>query len=249
MHSFVNYFGGKWALARRYGPPQRPHVIEPFAGFAGYSTYWEPKQVTLIEKDPRLIAIWHYLQRVTAREIMRLPTEIDSVDGLRACEEAKMLIGFWFNRGLAKPAKQRSQWARHDRHRFGYWGQKIRARIAGQVERIGHWQIIEGDYTAAPDIEAHWFIDPPYRYHHQHYAVNSVINYGELAEWALSRKGYVQVCEGTEGRWLPFQPFAIVTTGACHGKQGGFFAEAIYEFESVHNTNAPCARTNNRRTA
>jgi site-specific DNA-adenine methylase len=231
MHPFVNYFGGKWALARRYGPPQRPHMIEPFAGFAGYSTYWEPEQVTLIEKDPRLIAIWHYLQRVTAREIMRLPTEIDSVDGLRVCEEAKMLIGFWFNRGLVEPAKQRGNWARHDQYRFRYWGQKIRVRIAGQVERIRQWQIIEGDYTAAPDIDAHWFIDPPYR-NNGKYRVNG-IDYAKLAEWALSRKGVVQVCENTEARWLPFEPFTLVNTGACHGGPG-FSAEAIYEFESAH---------------
>ena len=32
VKTFVNYYGGKWRVARDYGPPQRQHVIEPFAG-------------------------------------------------------------------------------------------------------------------------------------------------------------------------------------------------------------------------
>ena len=52
MKCFANYFGGKTKLARRFGPPQREHVIEPFAGLAGYASYWLPRQVTLVEKRP-----------------------------------------------------------------------------------------------------------------------------------------------------------------------------------------------------
>jgi site-specific DNA-adenine methylase len=32
MQPFFSYYGGKWKLAERLGPPQRDHVIEPFAG-------------------------------------------------------------------------------------------------------------------------------------------------------------------------------------------------------------------------
>jgi hypothetical protein len=159
---------------------------------------------------------------------MRLPTEIETVDGLRVCEEAKMLIGFWFNCGVSGPRKRRSNWARHDRHRFSYWGQKVRARIARQVEKIRHWQIIEGDYTAAPDIDAHWFIDPPYQNMGKHYAVNGV-NYGQLADWCKQRLGHVQVCESPEARWLPFEAFAVLTTGKCGQRKRGFSAEGIFE--------------------
>jgi site-specific DNA-adenine methylase len=223
MLPFVNYYGGKFRLAPDYGRQQRPHVIEPFAGFAGYSTYWEPAQVTLVEKDARLIAIWKYLQRASPQEIMRLPIDIETVDGLRICEEAKWLIGFWFDRGLSKPRRRRSA--------LSYWDQKVRARIARQVEKIRHWQIIEGDYSTAPDIEAHWHIDPPYQGAGKHYAVNG-IDRAQLADWCKQRRGYVQVCESPEADWLPFEPFAIVTAGACHGnRKRGFSAEAIFEFE------------------
>jgi len=50
MQPFFLYFGGKWKLARRLGAPRHPHVIEPFAGSCGYSVYWSPPQVTIIER-------------------------------------------------------------------------------------------------------------------------------------------------------------------------------------------------------
>jgi hypothetical protein len=96
--------------------------------------------------------------------------------------------------------------------------------------KIRHWQIIEGSYENAPDIEAHWHIDPPYRNSGKHYPVNG-IDYTALAAWCKQRRGYVQVCESSEANWLPFQPFAIVNTGACHGGRG-FSAESIYEHDT-----------------
>jgi hypothetical protein len=227
MRPVALYFGGKWALARRYGPPQRRHVIEPFAGFAGYSTYWEPEQVTLIEKDPQIVAVWKYLQRVSANEIMAIPTEIDSVDELHACEEAKWLVGWWFNRATKEPAKQRSRWARSDKYRNLFWGAQIRRRIANQVEKIRHWQVTEGTYEQAPDADAHWFIDPPYPITGRHYRCNH-IDYAQVAQWCQTRRGYVQVCSNSESSWLPFRLF---TLGNNH-RTRRFACEGIYEFET-----------------
>ena len=102
MQPFFLYFGSKWKLAERLGPPQRDHVIEPFAGSAGYSVFWEPKKVTLIERDPVVCGVWKFLQRTSPTELMRLPSNISHVDELpsRVCQEARSLIGFWFNHGL-----------------------------------------------------------------------------------------------------------------------------------------------------
>jgi hypothetical protein len=47
-------------------------------------------------------------------------------------------------------------------HNWGGWNARSRERIASQVERIRHWQIVQGDYAKAPDVDATWFIDPPY---------------------------------------------------------------------------------------
>jgi hypothetical protein len=166
MQPFFKYFGGKWKLAKRYGRPMCRHVIEPFAGAAGYSVYWEPKEVTLIEHNPIVYGVWSYLRRVSAAEVLRLPANINHVDELpsRVCQEARWLIGFWFNTALVKPAVSRSSWALTPRMSASYWGETIKRRIAIQVDKIRHWEIIEGSYEDAPGVKAHWHIDPPYNW-------------------------------------------------------------------------------------
>ena len=164
MQPFFKYFGSKWKLARLYCRPRCEHVIEPFAGDAGYSVYWEPKKVTLIELNPVVHGVWKYLRRVSAREVMRLPSNITHVDELppRVCQEAKWLIGFWFGEEVTKPAVCRSNWARTPILAARFWSETIKRRIASQVDHIRHWEIIEGSYEDAPDVKAHWHIDPPY---------------------------------------------------------------------------------------
>jgi hypothetical protein len=231
MRTFVNYFGGKWLLARHYGPPQRDHVVECFGGFCGYSTYWEPPRVTLIEKDPTVIGVWRYLQRASREEILSIPTDINHVDELHGPQEQKSLVGFWHDTGMRVPAKQRNNWARTEpNRRFRYWGPKIRRRIADQVDRIRHWTIIEGDYRDAPDVIGHWFIDPPYSGTGHLYRFNG-IEYPALAEWCRQRRGYVQVCEAEGATWLPFKPFLLGNGYSHRGR--GFSAEALYEFETT----------------
>lgn len=41
---------------------------------------------------------------------------------------------------------------------------EISKRIMAQnLYKVKHWEIINGDYTEAPDIKATWFVDPPYK--------------------------------------------------------------------------------------
>ena len=223
MRTFCVFYGGKWKLARYYGPPQYEHVIEPTAGFAGYSTYWEPKFVTLVERDPVIAGIWRYLIKATAKEILSLPVDIDSLDELPSsvCQEARDLIGFWFNRRCIKPAKRRGNWARSARNHLLFWDSPIRYRIASQVEKIRHWRVIEGDYTAAPNIEAHWFVDPPYEVAGVSYTHNQ-LDRTALAQWCRARKGFVHVCENDGATWLPLEPFALVNSPRGRGRAHGY---------------------------
>lgn len=80
--------------------------------------------------------------------------------------------------------------------------------MAENLFKIKHWRIISGDYTLAPDIEATWFIDPPYKEDAgKGYRYSSkLINYQKLAEWAKNRKGEIIFCEGNCGDYLPFNP-------------------------------------------
>jgi hypothetical protein len=64
------------------------------------------------------------------------------------------------------------------------------------------------DYSMSPDIEATWFIDPPYKGDGgMGYRFSSkMLDYNKLAEWVENRKGEVICCEGLNGDYLPFEP-------------------------------------------
>jgi hypothetical protein len=227
MQPFFRYFGGKWQLSRRYGAPRREHVIEPFAGAAGYSVFWEPPEVTLIELNPVVYGVWKFLQRVSPAEVLRLPSNISHVDELpsRVCQEAKWLIGFWFNDGLTKPAASRSNWARRPIRAASYWSESIKRRIASQLDNIRHWKITEGSYHQAPNVDAHWHIDPPYDNSAGRLYPFHSIDRGSLAHWCQSRRGWVQVCGNDGATWLPFRPASLLKTH----RGRGYSVEALYE--------------------
>ncbi len=88
------YYGSKWRDAKRYGAPRFDHVIEPFAGSAGYSTFYAPRRVRLFDTDPYVVGVWRYLIATPASEILALPDlEVgQSVDSLKLPQEARWLL-------------------------------------------------------------------------------------------------------------------------------------------------------------
>jgi hypothetical protein len=236
MRPLFLFFGAKWRLAKSLGPPQRDTIVEPFAGSAGYASYWaeRARRVTLVDIDPVIAGLWRYLIRVREREILALPTNIDDLDQLppRTCQEARHLIGLWFNRAMPKPQQRRSQWAREPRYASQFWCETIKHRIASQLQYIRHWQIIEGSYERAPNIVAHWSIDAPYELSGKHYERNH-IDRTALARWCRTRKGFVQVLESDDADWLPFEHFGQTNSFRAHGfRAHGYSQEALYETEN-----------------
>lgn len=141
------------------------------------------------------------------------------------------MIGFWLACGISAPRGRRSSWAVNKLYDNpgSVWSEKTRQRIADQVDKIRHWRVIEGDYTLAPDIEAHWVIDPPYQEAGHTYPVHD-IDYNALSEWCKSRKGTVFVHEAEGADWLPFQPFHVAR--ATNGKKRkGVSREVIWTNE------------------
>lgn len=209
LRPFLSYYGGKWMIARRYPPPLSQTIIEPFAGAAGYSTRYPDRQVILVDSNPAVAGVWDYLIRTPAREITRLPLlePGQTTTDLRVCQEARWLIGWWVNKGAATPHLSLSAWAREPRYASQFWGPKIRARIASQVDRIRHWRVIHGHYTEAPTIrDATWFIDPPYQSDAGRRYPHNRISYPALAAWCKARTGQIIVCEHEGADWLPFTP-------------------------------------------
>lgn len=111
LRPFFGYYGGKWRDAlKNYPAPRHGTIVEPFAGSAGYAMRYPDRRVVLCERDPILVAVWRYLIAVSPEEILRIPDLPvgGSVDDIDACEEAKYLIGFWLNRGIAYPRRTAS---------------------------------------------------------------------------------------------------------------------------------------------
>jgi site-specific DNA-adenine methylase len=210
MRPFFPFYGSKWNMARYYPEPIWSHTIEPFAGAAGYSTFYEPASADLFDADPIIAGIWRYLLTVTPKEIMalpELPNVGDNVDDFNIPQEARWLIGFWLNRGSASPKKSRTAYsARSDRGQLN-WGLKAKERIAKQLPLIEFWTITEDDFEASGSSDdATWFIDPPYVDKGKFYRVK-FSDHERLGRWAKARNGQVIVCEGPGADWLDFRPF------------------------------------------
>lgn len=222
LRPFFPYYGGKFRAAPRYPEPLNDWIVEPFAGSAGYSLRYPDRQVVLVEACPDIAAIWTYLTLASPREILRLPllepgqTAADA----KAPAEARVLIGMWLDPGSTHPKPNR-RFTVDPRYGSLKWGARARERIASQVDRIRHWIVKCGDYTAAPrKVRATWFIDPPYQRMGVHYRFGSNrIDYSSLAHWCKRQRGQVIVCEGSGGDWLPFESFGLMRAKRGHAPE------------------------------
>lgn len=224
LRPFFKFFGGKHRIAARYPAPEGDTIVEPFAGSAGYSTLYHDRNVVLVERDAEIASVWRYLIRAKPAEIRRLPLlRLDqTLDDLRRVPpEARALIGFWLRSGSTYPRKKPGAWMRSEKWPDRFWGEKVRERIASQVDRIKHWRIVEGSYEQAPDVKATWFIDPPYEVSGKSYRHGSnAIDYRDLARWVHERKGLVIACEQAGARWLPFRFLATAKANRAKGGDG-----------------------------
>jgi site-specific DNA-adenine methylase len=194
------YYGRKKQIIKHYPNPNYDIIIEPFAGSAAYSLHgdnWQ-KKVILIEKDAKVAAIWKWLiEEATLEEIKKLP---DLKVGDRSSEflhiiHAATKMAFHFKTIKVTPVLARN------------W--EISKRVfLSNLHKIKHWKMICDDYSKAPNVEATWFIDPPYQgesgmgYRHS----SQFLDYQKLAQWALNRKGEIICCEGQTANYLPFRP-------------------------------------------
>ena len=212
LRPFWRYYGGKWRNAPHYPPPEHDTIVEPFAGAAGYSLRYPHKRVILIDANPKIAAIWRYLIATSAEDVRALPDipEGGTVNDCDMPQAARWLAGFWVSGGSATPKRSPSKWADRgaDVHNWSGWNNKSRERVASQVDRIRHWQIIEGDYRDAPDIEATWHVDPPYSTKAGSYYPSQPDGFPALGEWCRARRGLVMVCEQDGADWLDFKSLA-----------------------------------------
>ena len=210
LKPFFTYFGGKYRLAPKYPKPLYGTIIEPFAGSAGYSLRYPDREITLNDLDPVISGIWEYLIKVKEDEVLALPSHVENIgDFPDLTETQKNLIGYWLQTGRPTPSKVLRKLSKGNELR---WGDRVKERIVSQLQFIRHWNITSKSYLELPNIEATWYIDPPYENAGKAYNLNKM-NYEDCASFCKSRKGQVIVCEAAGASWLPFKPFADIHSG------------------------------------
>lgn len=217
------FYGGKRRLARFYPPPQHSVVVEPFAGSAAYSVrHLQPvkgrravERAILIEKDPRVCDTWKRLLELEPQELLdyRIP------EAGERTSDFLVMTAACSNR-IARTAEMTVT------KRMPIVLNRMLRQVAAVLPYIkGRVEIIQGDYRAAPDIEASWFIDPPYHVHGRPqsrgmgYAegCNSYsLDYEALAKWCRERRGQKIVCEQEGAAWLPFHHLRLARNSIGH---------------------------------
>lgn len=209
-----SYYGSKSKIVKFYPHPKYDLIIEPFAGSAWYSVVHRHKKVLLNEKYEVLYNIWNWLIHEANSDLILSYKDFflgQDISQMSLSKPHKDLIGFCINRGSISPKSIVQKWSCQVVSKPDWASTTAYSleRIAKIVPEIKHWEIQFGDYKNLPDIEATWFIDPPYQFGGQHYLVND-IDYLDLSEWCKTRKGQVIVCENTKADWLPFTPLTKI---------------------------------------
>lgn len=199
-----NYFGSKARLAPSYQAPKHQLIVEPFAGAGAYSMYWLTRQsdirCLLIELNPLVVEMWETLLGMSPEELWEYPMPEPGL--------SSDLIH------LAAAAGSSEVRVRATRGTFTVTPWAVEAfrtkkeQMAQTLSLVqGRVDVALGDYKEAPDVEATWFIDPPYQLDGEHYAKNqSELDFGELGAWCESRRGQVIVCESQGADWMDFTP-------------------------------------------
>ena len=189
------YYGGKYRLAPLYPEPRYNTIVEPFAGAAAYSLlHGAKRRVFLIDANPNVVAVWKWLIRATKAEIesLPLPGRGERVSAYGLAPEPEYLI-----RSYAAPGARVGDTVCGQSR----WTENARQRVADSLRSIRHYDVRLGDYSSAPDVEATWFIDPPYENGGHQYKINA-LDRPLLAAWSGERLGQRIVCESSEQTWL-----------------------------------------------
>jgi hypothetical protein len=146
------YYGRKGRAASTYPAPEYSVVIEPFAGSMAYSLHWQPPSAMGIERDSKVHALWHRLVNMSAEEIETFPAPV----------LGKRAIDPWYLQAVSSKDKLSVRYRTVNEFMIVHFERQRRLAL----KRLDYARTVLyalGDYRQAPDIEATWFIDPPYQ--------------------------------------------------------------------------------------
>lgn len=209
MKPFFRYFGSKYNLAKNFHH-KYDLVIEPFAGSACFSLYHNCANVILNDKNTDISELWQFLTTATEKEVLDIPSDLEigsNIYDMQLSLGQKHLVRYNQRIG-SQNCKTVSKWGCN---KYNYlWSENKKKLIASQLAQIKNWEVRNLDYKDLDNVEATWFIDPPYQSQSPKFYGEQMeaINYEELADFCRSRKGQVIVCENEGASWLPFEKLA-----------------------------------------
>jgi hypothetical protein len=235
MRPFFSYYGSKYTGAKHYGKPRHDLVIEPFAGSACYSTYWNVENVKLYDVSPDICELWDFLINCSESDITSIPDFFKhDEEMLSLARGPRLLVGFWAAKGRAEPSGNLSPWYHQYKNSTDcrVWGPSVKERIVKQKPMIFMWKVDCLSYKNIPINEvAHWHVDPPYNNSAGSRYPHGKLDYADLSKWVFNLKGNVDVCENVGAAWLDFEPLYDVVSSRGR-RSGSVSKEAVFRVRS-----------------
>lgn len=212
QNNMFYYYGAKNLLSRYYPEPKHNIIVEPFGGSAAYSCYHLLKNDKLssiiCDKDDNVAKAWDFLLNCSEKDILNFPTP----------KIGEYAYDFLIKTCTASNASSKCNKMKYT-ERLDRVFQIQKRRIIKFLPIRDRIKFIHDDFKSLQNIEATWFIDPPYQIISQNGSIfqngdgysktcnSASLNYGELANFCLERKGQLIVCEKEGADWLPFTEF------------------------------------------
>ena len=206
------YYGAKNTLAKYYQKPYYNTIVEPFAGSAAYSMFHLQNNnnlnCILVEKDIRVYNLWKYLLTSSAKDINEYP--VPNI-GDKTSDFLIMTCAASNSISKCKTLTYTDRIARV------FEIQKKRLlKLHNIKDRI---KIYNTDYTEVDNIEATWFIDPPYQVNnlsnpktvfsngngYSKGCDSDSLDFTKLSDFSKDRLGQVIVCEKEGANWMDFK--------------------------------------------
>lgn len=237
IRSPFSYYGSKSKIAHLYPPPEHNLIVEPFAGGAAYGwlhrrdSLGNKLDVWLNDLDSKTFSIWKFLTSPDACAIV----EAYVPDKVEMGQKVSEIIPECFS-GLVElcraEANQGTQGTKSVRDQITFMGAKcwkVKRKLLEVIPEVSEWKITNVDYKQLANVEATWFIDPPYIGAGKVYRMGSdLINYEELGWWVLGRRGMSITCENYPADWLPFEKMEHPRVSIRSRYQKANAPEAVY---------------------
>lgn len=206
------YYGAKNLLSRHYPSPKYNIIVEPFSGSAAYSCYHlfnnSNLSAIICDKDENVAEAWNFLLKCSENDIINYPTP----------KIGEYAYDFLIKTCAVSNASSKCNKMKYTK-RLDRVFQIQKRRIVKFLPIRDRIKFIHGDFQSLENIEATWFIDPPYQIISKNGSVfqngdgyskkcnSSNIDYNKLSNFCLERNGQLIVCEKEGANWLPFTKF------------------------------------------